>query len=181
MRAVEVAGLVRSSIVRNLADAPRAGWDQGLGPASGEQSADRVAVVTAIGDQALERAEALISAGAVAMSEALPGVSRIRRGRPCSSVAAWSLLVWPPRKRPMAWKKAPFCVSRRAMLLDVRSIDSDRVIDRALPSQRLEHGQPDALSAPAIEAVVDGRVGSILERGNPAGARPSAAYGRSPR
>jgi len=45
--------------------------------------------------------------GAVAMSEALPGVSRIRRGRPWASATAWILVVRPPRELPIAWTKAP--------------------------------------------------------------------------
>jgi len=55
----------------------------------------------------LKGPSAAMSEGAWAMSEALPGVSRITLGRPFSSTAAWSLLVRPPRDWPMAWLKAP--------------------------------------------------------------------------
>ena len=35
------------------------------------------------------------------------------RGRPCSSTARWTLVVRPPRDRPMAWRSAPLCRRRR--------------------------------------------------------------------
>ncbi len=37
----------------------------------------------------------------------LPAVSSRTRGRPCSSVSAWSLLVRPPREAPIACSNAP--------------------------------------------------------------------------
>src|SRR6185437_9051627 len=74
------------------------------------------------------------------------------------SVSPWSLLVRPPREMPMACAKAPFCATGRAVRLDVCGIDGHRAPHRAVTGQGLEHAQPDALPAPAVEAVVNGGV-----------------------
>ena len=42
------------------------------------------------------------------------------------------------------------------------SVDGHRSPRPAIPGQDLEHAQPDALPAPAVEAVVDGRVGAVF-------------------
>jgi len=63
------------------------------------------------------------------MSEALPGVSRIRSGRPWASATTWILVVRPPRELPMAWTKAPFApAAERCALMWILSIDTVAVM-----------------------------------------------------
>jgi hypothetical protein len=93
-----------------------------------------------------------------------PGVSRSTRGRPCSSVRAWILVVRPPRERPIAWTKSPFCARRRAVGLDMGSVDRRGPVDPARSGQRLEDREPHALKAPAVVAVIDRGVGAIGRR-----------------
>src|SRR5215468_2030583 len=98
------------------------------------------------------------------MSLMLPAVSRKTRGRPCASVSAWSLLVRPPREAPIACSKAPFSAGRRAMCPDMGAVDRRRAVDAAVARQRLEYLLPQPLPAPAVEPVVDRRVGPIDRR-----------------
>lgn len=64
----------------------------------------------------------------------------------------------------MPCAKAPFCARCRTMNLDAGRIDRDRAPRPAVSGQRLEHGEPYALTAPAMEAVVDRRTRSVLGR-----------------
>ena len=64
----------------------------------------------------------------------------------------------------MACAKAPFCATGRAAHLDMGSVDGDCPRDTAMAGQGLEQPQPDALTPPAVEAVLDRRIGAVLER-----------------
>jgi len=63
------------------------------------------------------------------------------------------------------------------MRFDVRTIDGDWSDDPGLAGQSLEYLEPEALSAPAVEAVVNRRVGTVFRRTiPPASSRPQHVY-----
>lgn len=70
---------------------------------------------------------------------------------------------------------SPFCAGGRAVSLDVGGIDRRRAPDAAVPGQGLEQAKPDALPAPSVEEVVDGRVRPILGKAV-APARPAPRH-----
>src|SRR5690606_32058721 len=61
-------------------------------------------------------------------------------------------------------RRPPFCAGCRPMRLDGGAVDGRRRVDAAETRQGLEHVLPYALSAPAIEAIVDRRVRPVLHR-----------------
>src|SRR5690606_26295821 len=87
--------------------------------------------------------------------------------------AAWW---YDPRARPL-WpaRRPPFCAARRAVRLDVGGVDGHGTPDAVVTGQGLEHAEPDALPAPAVEAVVDRRVRTVLGRAVPP-ARPTPEH-----
>lgn len=91
----------------------------------------------------------------------LPGVVRKAKGRPISSVSAWILVVCPPRKRPIALLKAPFCASCGAMGFDVGRVHRDRSVHTGRAGQGVKDARPNPLPAAAVEAIIDRRVGAI--------------------
>jgi hypothetical protein len=73
--------------------------------------------------------------------------------------------------------RPPFCASGGAMDFDVRAIDRHGPDHSGRAGQRVKDASPDALAAPAIEAVVNRRVGSIVGRTiAPACARPQHVH-----
>jgi len=68
----EVSLAIGDAVVGDLADARRTGWNDSLGAARGNQPADGIAVVAAVGDEPAERSE---------------GGQKRRRGRRIGSVA----------------------------------------------------------------------------------------------
>jgi hypothetical protein len=77
--------------------------DVGGGSARGEEfddAAGAVAAVSAIASRAGRNPAMRL--GKVVLSEAWPGVSSKRTGRPTASTTAWILVLNPPRERPMA-------------------------------------------------------------------------------
>src|SRR6185437_341708 len=76
-------------------------------------------------------------------------------------------------------RRPPFSPGRGAMSFDVRAVDRREPVNAAMPGQRLENGKPPALAAPAIEAVVDGRVRPVGHR-TVAPARPGTQHMHDP-
>src|SRR5271155_4981446 len=60
--------------------------------------------------------------------------------------------------------RPPFCAGGGAVNLDVRTIDRHGPDHAGRAGQRVKDVSPDALAAPAIEAIVDRRVGTIIGR-----------------
>lgn len=119
----------------------------------------------------------------MAMSLVLPAESRSTLGLPKASATPCSFEVQPPRDRPMPCAKAPFCAGRRTVRLDVGGVDRHHPassMDAGVAGQRLEQPMPDALPRPAVEAVVDGRVGAVDLRAV-APPRSRAQHVRDPR
>ena len=58
----------------------------------------------------------------------------------------------------------PFCASRRAMRFDVGRVDGSGTVDSGVSGQGIKDLMPDALAAPPVEAIVDRRVGAVLDR-----------------
>lgn len=58
----------------------------------------------------------------------------------------------------------PLPAGRRAVRLDVRAVDRRQAVNAAVTGQRLEDVEPQPLPAPAIEPVVDRRVGPVGRR-----------------
>lgn len=63
--------------------------------------------------------------------------------------------------------RPPFSTRRRAVRLDVGAVDGHAPVETAMPRDGLEHGMPQSLAAPPIEAVVDRCIGAIGGRAIP--------------
>lgn len=91
------------------------------------------------------------------------------RLRPSARGACW--YGRPATCRSLA-QRPPFCASSRTVRLDVCGIDCDSAPDAAVAGQRLENPEPDALPAPAIEAIINRCVRPVLDRA----ITPACAY-----
>src|SRR5712671_7502247 len=100
--------------------------------------------------------------GKVVLSEAWPGVSSKRTGRPTASTTAWILVL---NHENGQWRdpRPLFSAAGVLMRADDRGVDQMQRIRRTL-GQSLENTQPHAGLGPAIVAVVDRRIGAVALR-----------------
>src|SRR5262245_9027397 len=107
----------------------------------------------------------------------LPGESRRTRGRPWSSVKGGSSSSGHHESGRWLLRSPPFSAGGRTVRFDVGTIDGRWSYDPGLAGQSLEYLEPETLSAPAVEAVVNRRVGAVFRRTiPPARARPQHVY-----
>ena len=97
---------VALAVDREVDDAANAdiglAWDMGFGAAGLDQVDDGAGKEATIGDDVVGQTQPIDQRRKVVLSEAWPGVSTRRTGRPRASTTAWILVLSPPRERPMA-------------------------------------------------------------------------------
>jgi len=98
----EVALAVEISFHASLHLPVSAGRDVSAAALGGDEVDQSGAVVASVADEVAAAGRPRIRAGASVLSEACPGESTIRIGRPRPSTKAWILVVSPPRERPTA-------------------------------------------------------------------------------
>src|SRR5215467_9379635 len=98
----------------------------------------------------------LSSSWAMGASLAWPADNSICTGRPLPMTRAWSLLVNPPRLRPI--QAPPACFLGSGLLMDAHAGRIDHLHLAIMGGDhRLHQAVPDAGFAPAVEAIVDRR------------------------
>src|SRR5262245_26885744 len=100
--------------------------------------------------------------GAIITSWRLPGAISRTRGLPEASVKAWIWSYGRPANDRWLPRRPPFSARGGAMRLDVGAINRSRADHSGTAGERLEQRHPDTLPAPAIEAIVDSRVGTVV-------------------
>ncbi len=106
-------------------------------------------------------AEGLLAVGQSCTS---PPLSRMARRRPPASATAWTLLLRPPRERPITRVCSPFSTRGRAVRLDVGGIDHLHPGRAPACGKLAKQPLPHAAPRPAHEAIVDRRRWPVLRR-----------------
>jgi len=111
------------------------------------------------------------SGAATVISAMLPPVSRNASGRPAWSIRTWILVVRPPRERPMAWSRSPFCAARRPVRSHRGAVDHHHARRFGTLCKRAENTLPQAALAPPVVPVEHRRIRPVFSRqGAPAAA-----------